>query len=108
MGIHKPAIVAAQVNAIAATDDSGSFKERLARNFERTWLYTFMADKGFGLTTGRHMGVSWREVPASAPEWWRKPMTTPLDRLLCGSMEMRGILVSRPKCLLRNDVLTAV
>ena len=104
MGIHKPAVVAAQVNAIASTEDSPSFKERLARNFERMWLYTFMADKGFGLTTGRHMGVSWREVPASAPEWWRKPMTTPLDRLICGSMEMRGILVSKLKYILGHTI----
>lgn len=93
MGIHKPVVIAAQVNALAAATDSASFKERLARNFERTWLYTFIADKSFGITTGRHMGVSWREIPPSASEWWRKPMTAPTDRILSGIVEMRGILV---------------
>ncbi len=93
MGIHKPVVIAAQVNALTSSTDSTSFKERLARNFERTWLYTFIADKSFGITTGRHMGVSWREIPSSASEWWRKPMTAPTDRILSGIVEMRGILV---------------
>lgn len=94
MGIHKPAVICAQVNAMATSAESISVRERLARNFERTWLYTFIADKGFGITTGRHMEVSWREVPSSASDWWRKPMTTQTDRVLSGVVETRGILVS--------------
>lgn len=94
MGIHKPAFVSAHVNAIASSTESSLVKERLARNMERTWLYTFIADKGFGITTGRHMEVSWREVPSTAPEWWRKAMTTPTDRILSGVVETRGHLVN--------------
>lgn len=93
MGIHKPAVVSAQVSAMAPANDI-STREQLARNFERTWLYTFIADKGFGITTGRHMEVSWREVPSSASDWWRKPMTASTDRILSGVVETRGILVS--------------
>lgn len=94
MGIHRSQVISAQVEASTSSTDDSGLKERVARNFERTWLYIFLADKGFGITIGRHMGVSWREIPASAAEWWRKPMTAPTDRILSGVVETRGVLVS--------------
>lgn len=72
---------------------NADFKERLFRNFERTWLYIFIADKSFGITTGRSTCISWKELPTSVPDWWRKPMASPLDRIICGIVEMRGLLV---------------
>lgn len=64
------------------------------RNLERTWLYTFIADKGFGMTTGRRMGVSWSEVPNGSVDWWQVPGTTPTDRVLSGVIKAKGLLVS--------------
>lgn len=85
-------MIAEHVQAIAG-NESAEFRERLVRDFERTWLCTFMSDKSFGLITGRSMGVSLKEIPASAGEWWRKPMTAPYDRVLSGIVELRGLFV---------------
>ncbi|KAI7786739.1 hypothetical protein LA080_002850 [Diaporthe eres] len=52
IGIDRPATIAENVRNTApnAPDDS---RERLFRNYERTWLATFIADKSFGIITGR-------------------------------------------------------
>ncbi|KAH6962039.1 hypothetical protein BKA56DRAFT_598235 [Ilyonectria sp. MPI-CAGE-AT-0026] len=92
LGIHKPATVADQVYALAP-DATADYRERLLRNFERTWLYVFIADKSFGIITGRPISVSWKEIPASVSEWWQKPMTNPHDRVICGIVEVRRLLL---------------
>ncbi|EFX03249.1 fungal transcriptional regulatory protein [Grosmannia clavigera kw1407] len=93
LGINRSAVIAEHVQAIAG-NESAEFRERLVRDFERTWLCTFMSDKSFGLITGRSMGVSLKEIPASAGEWWRKPMTAPYDRVLSGIVELRGLFLN--------------
>lgn len=92
IGINSPSTVAELVNAVSP-NGSPEFREQLSRNFERTWLYTFIADKSFGLSTGRSPGVHWRELPAAAPEWWRKPMTTNLDQMVSGIALARELLL---------------
>lgn len=92
MGIHRPETIVQKVNSIPGlTEDE---RERRQRNYERTWLYVFIADKSFGIATGRPMCVSWRELMSDVANWWRRKGTTPLDRLLCGVAEMRLITVS--------------
>lgn len=66
---------------------------RLLRNFERTWLYIFIADKSFGIITGRSLRVNWNDMPADAGNWWQKPLTEPSDRLISGLVAMRKGLV---------------
>lgn len=66
----------------------------MLRNFERTWLYVFVADKSFGIITGRAPTVAWKELPACPCEWWRKPMTTPVDRMISGIIEIRVQMAS--------------
>ncbi|KAL3294442.1 fungal transcriptional regulatory protein [Colletotrichum asianum] len=93
IGINSPDAVAKLVNA-AQPDATSEWKERLTRNFERTWIYVFLAEKSFGITTGRYLSVSWSELPQSIPDWWRKPMTSPTDRMICGIIEIRGKLLT--------------
>lgn len=92
IGIDRPATIAEHVRNTApnAPDDS---RERLFRNYERTWLATFIADKSFGIITGRTHCVRWKEISTGASAWWQKPMTGPQDRMISGSIEMRGQLV---------------
>ncbi|KAH8654921.1 hypothetical protein BGZ61DRAFT_467197 [Ilyonectria robusta] len=92
MGINRPTKVAEHVKTTSpnACDD---FRERLFRNYERTWLYTFIADKSFGIITGRSHCVTLKEMPTCASEWWKKPMTEPLDRMISGIIEIRGLLL---------------
>ncbi|KAL6897493.1 hypothetical protein GGI43DRAFT_409238 [Trichoderma evansii] len=92
LGIHKPNSIAEYVNAISSRSNA-DFKGRLFRNFERTWLYIFIADKSFGITTGRSTCISWKELPTSVPDWWRNPMASPHDRIISGIVEMRGFLL---------------
>jgi hypothetical protein len=68
-------------------------KDRLCRNYERTWLYVFIVDKNFGLMTGRPMSVSRKEVPAGVSQWWQCDAAAPLDRVICGIVEMRLLVV---------------
>ncbi|KAF4342834.1 fungal transcriptional regulatory [Fusarium beomiforme] len=92
MGINRPDIVKEYVDAEFpnATLDS---KERYIRNYERTWLYTFIADKGFGALNGRLQCISWRTVPRNAAEWWKSPVAEPSDRIISGVIEIRGLLL---------------
>ena len=76
------------------------FKERLSRNYERTWLYIFIADNGFRIITGRSLAVSSGEIPSTSFEWWKKPMTGPLDRMISGIIEARVLLVRLAMLLL--------
>lgn len=101
MGINRPAVVAEYVKA-TAPEACHDVRQRLFRNYERTWLYTFIADKSFGIITGRLPCVGWKEMPTSAFEWWKKPMAEPLDRMISGIIECRGLLVSigRTLCFL--------
>ncbi|CAK7227690.1 hypothetical protein SCUCBS95973_006629 [Sporothrix curviconia] len=112
LGIHRPATIAEQVQDALSQIPGGAtaeFRERLFRNYERTWLYTFISDKSFGIITGRSMGVAWKEIPVSAPEWWRKPMTGPVDRIVSGIVEMRGLFLNAMEQRKRVDnTLSAV
>ncbi|KAH9874881.1 hypothetical protein J1614_004368 [Plenodomus biglobosus] len=74
------------------------FRERFIRNMERTWLYVFIADKSFGITTGRAMCFSWKEIPSDASTWWQKPSAAPHDRMICGIVEMRVTVVKALEC----------
>jgi hypothetical protein len=71
-------------------------KDRLRRNYERTWLYVFIVDKNFGLMTGRPMSVSRKEVPTDVYQWWQCDAAAPLDRVICGIVEMRLLVVRLP------------
>ncbi|KAF4969083.1 hypothetical protein FSARC_3606 [Fusarium sarcochroum] len=95
IGINRPEIVSEYVNA-ESQNTSSEFKDRCLRNYERTWFYTFIADKGFGIVTGRSQGVGWREMPRCASDWWKRSMTEPTDRMISGMVEIRGLLASRP------------
>ncbi|RYP57591.1 hypothetical protein DL769_009394 [Monosporascus sp. CRB-8-3] len=93
LGIYRSTRIAEQVDVLAsnATPD---FRERLFRNFERTWLFVFIADKSFGIVTGCRMNVCWKKIPLSASEWWKKPMTGPIDRVVSGIVEVRMLLLN--------------
>ncbi len=121
LGIHRASSITEQVNArmrmatgsgtySSMPNSTAAFKERLFRNFERTWLYTFISDKGFGIITGRSMGVPWQEIPAAASEWWRKPLTGPVDRIVSGTVEMRYLFLQAMEQRSRrvNNTLAAV
>lgn len=92
IGIDRPATIAEHVRNTApnAADD---YRARLFRNYERTWLTTFIADKSFGIITGRSHSVGWKEISTNASGWWKKPMTEPSDRMISGIIEIRGQLV---------------
>ncbi|KAL5603801.1 hypothetical protein FOVSG1_006551 [Fusarium oxysporum f. sp. vasinfectum] len=92
MGISRPDVVSDYVN-IECQDSSPEFRERCVRNYERTWLYTFIADKGFGIMNGRSHCVSWKEMPRSAAEWWKSSVSEPSDRIISGIIEIRGLLL---------------
>ncbi|CBY01806.1 hypothetical protein LEMA_P005930.1 [Plenodomus lingam JN3] len=77
---------------------SQELRERFMRNMERTWLYVFIADKSFGITTGRAMCFSWKEIPSDASTWWQKPSAAPHDRMICGIVEMRVTVVKALEC----------
>lgn len=91
MGIDRPEVITQKVNAIPDLCSAG--KRIRLRNYERTWLYVFIADKSFGIATGRPMCVSWRELMPDVGNWCFRDGATPLDRLLCGVAEMRLIVV---------------
>lgn len=93
LGINRPSAVADQVNALAP-DASTEMRERMMRNIERTWLYVFIADKSFGIVTGRSLIVGWNELPPCPCQWWKKPMTNPSDRMISGIIQIRVRLVS--------------
>jgi len=92
MGLHRPEVIAQKINAIPGLCGEG--KERRQRNYERAWLGVFIADKSFGIATGRPICVSWRELMPDVGDWWRGKWAAPYDRLLCGIAEMRLIVVS--------------
>lgn len=92
MGINRPEVILQKVDAIPGL--SGESRERRLRSYERTWLCVFVADKSFGIATGRPMCVSWKELPPDVGNWWRNKGTSPADRLICGVTEMRLIVVS--------------
>ncbi|KAI5460428.1 fungal transcriptional regulatory protein [Mariannaea sp. PMI_226] len=93
IGIHRGITISDQVKAVAPNADSDS-TERLTRNFERTWLFMFLAEKSFGIITGRSPCVSWKEIPLSVAHWWRRPMTGPSDRVISGIAEIRCHLLN--------------
>jgi hypothetical protein len=69
--------------------------ELQVRNMERTWLYVFIADKSFGIITGRAMCFSWKEIPPHVSLWWQKSAATITDRMICGIVEMRVLMVGK-------------
>ncbi|KAI7539319.1 hypothetical protein KC331_g9825 [Hortaea werneckii] len=91
LGIGKTNIVRERAALLEPTNSER--RERQARNMERTWLYVFIADKSFGITTGRAMCFSWKEIPDQVAIWWQNPGTTELDRMICGIVEMRVLVV---------------
>ncbi|KAL0935704.1 prib protein [Colletotrichum truncatum] len=98
LGIHKPALVTEQANALSL-ESTADFREQLLRNFERTWLNVFIADKSFGIVTGRSTSIAWNELPPCPCQWWRKPRNTPLDRMISGTIEIRVQLLASLKQL---------
>ncbi|KAK1493759.1 hypothetical protein CCUS01_03060 [Colletotrichum cuscutae] len=88
LGINKPSTIAELVKVLAP-DDTAEMRERFLRNLERTWLYVFIADKSFGIVMGRSPIVAWKELPPCPCQWWRKSMTTSLDRMISGIIEIR-------------------
>jgi hypothetical protein len=92
MGINRPEVIAQKVDAIPGLSEES--RERRLRNYERAWLYVFIADKSFGIATGRPMCVSGKELMPDVGNWWRNRGTTTADRLICGVAEMRLIVVS--------------
>lgn len=92
MGLHQPEVIAQKLDAIPGLCSEG--RARRQRNFERVWLGVFIADKSFGIATGRPMCVSWRELMPDVGNWWRSNDAAPFDRLLCAIAEMRLIVVS--------------
>ncbi|EXF76821.1 hypothetical protein CFIO01_05115 [Colletotrichum fioriniae PJ7] len=100
LGINKSTTIAELVKALAPENDT-EMKERFSRNLERTWLYVFIADKSFGIVMGRSPVVAWKELPPCPCQWWRNPMTTPLDRMVSGIIEIRVQLLESIKQLER-------
>ncbi|WZH47309.1 hypothetical protein QYS62_008453 [Fusarium acuminatum] len=92
MGINKPDVIKEYVNA-ECENASSEFRERSIRSYERTWLRTLIADKGFGIMNGRLHSVSWKEIPRSAADWWKAPLAEPSDRVISGVIESRGLLL---------------
>ena len=101
MGLNRPEVITQKVDAIPGLCGEG--KERRQRNYERVWLGIFIADKSFGIATGRPICVSWRELMPDVGDWWRGKWAAPYDRLLCGIAEMRLIVVSAQHDILCNS-----
>ena len=98
MGIERPDVIREYVNA-ECEDQSPEFKTRCIRNYERTWLRTLIADKGFGIMNGRLNSVNYKDIPRSATEWWKSSLAEPTDRMLSGIIEIRRLLASHIKIL---------
>lgn len=96
MAINRPDVIREYVNT-ECENTSTEFRDRYIRNYERTWLRTLIADKGFGIMNGRLNSINWKDLPVSAAEWWRTPLAEPTDRMLSGIIEIRRLLVSRFK-----------
>lgn len=94
LGINRINTITRKVNTFPYLSDG--MKERHVRNFQRTWLFIWIMDKSFNITTGRMPSVPWTEVTPSIADWWKHSSATPLDRVTCGIVEMRVILVSKP------------
>ncbi|KAK1701552.1 hypothetical protein BDP55DRAFT_625760 [Colletotrichum godetiae] len=104
--INKPATITELVKALS-TDKTIEMRERFSRNLERTRLYVFIADKSFGIVMGRSPSVAWKELPPCPCQWWRKSMTTPLDRMISGIIEIRVQLLESLKQLERTKKTAA-
>ena len=94
LGLNKAKPIDDLVESYTSATASSDFKERFRRNFERTWLAAFFAEKSFGIVTGRVMNVGRTEVSEAISEWWQKPLACPFDRIISGVVEMRVLLVS--------------
>ncbi|KAF5001142.1 hypothetical protein FGRMN_1253 [Fusarium graminum] len=92
MGINRPDTIKEYVSA-ECESASPELRERYVRNYERTWFRTVISDKGFGIMNGRLQSVSWREIPRSAADWWKSPLSEPSDRMISGVTEIRGLLL---------------
>ncbi|RGP73580.1 hypothetical protein FLONG3_6317 [Fusarium longipes] len=94
MSIDRPDVIREYVNA-ECDSLSPDVRGRYVRNYERTWLRTLIADKGFGIMNGKLHSVNWKEIPSSAAEWWKAPLAEPTDRMLSGIIEIRRLLLSQ-------------
>ncbi|RBR24358.1 uncharacterized protein FIESC28_02848 [Fusarium coffeatum] len=94
MGIDRADAIREYVNS-ECEDQSPEFKRRCIRNYERTWLRTLIADKGFGIMNGRLNSVNYKDIPRSATEWWKSSLAEPTDRMLSGIIEIRRLLLSQ-------------
>ncbi|THZ30400.1 hypothetical protein D6C91_01206 [Aureobasidium pullulans] len=93
LGLNKAKPIDDLVESYTSATASSDFKERFRRNFERTWLAAFFAEKSFGIVTGRVMNVGRTEVSETISEWWQKPLACPFDRIISGVVEMRVLLM---------------
>ncbi|XEU97535.1 hypothetical protein FSHL1_002821 [Fusarium sambucinum] len=91
LGLSRPQCISKHVKNLSEGHDE-KHKLRLLRNFERTWIYVFIADKGFGIITGRSHRLQWTDLPNDAGSWWRKSQTEPSDRMVSGLAAMRVAL----------------
>ncbi|CAC9887333.1 unnamed protein product, partial [Aureobasidium pullulans] len=92
LGLNKAKPIDDLVESYTSATASSDFKERFRRNFERTWLAAFFAEKSFGIVTGRVMNVGRTEVSETISEWWQKPLACPFERIISGVVEMRVLL----------------
>jgi hypothetical protein len=99
MGINRPDAIREYVDE-ECESTSSEVRGRYIRNYERTWLRTLLADKGFGIMNGTLHSVNWKEIPRSAAEWWIGPFAEPTDRMLSGVIEIRRVLVSVTSAIL--------
>jgi hypothetical protein len=92
LGIHQSSIIAGKVNLLEP-HQTAEQRERSVRNYQRTWLFVFIMDKSIGVTTGRKLCVSWKDVVPNVADWWLSPSGSHCDRVTSGIVEMRVILV---------------
>lgn len=52
-----------------------------------------MVEKSFGMTMGHPLSVRWDEMDPDAPGWWEHRSSSPVDRIISGTVEMRILLV---------------
>ncbi|RKL01575.1 hypothetical protein BFJ70_g17404 [Fusarium oxysporum] len=96
LGLGRPECIATHVNNLSDGRDE-EYKVRLLRNFQRTWFYIFIADKSFGIITGRSLRFQWYDIPNDAGNWWRESQTEPLDMMVSGIVATRTSLLEAKK-----------
>lgn len=79
--------------------ERGDFEARKARNIERTWFVLFVYDRSISLQTGRPRMIERGQFVDSVEEWYRSPVATPCDGLLCAFVSLRLLTADVPGLL---------